>query len=458
MFPLLAVSAANLKAITSKLIMNSIYIQFRKRNWLWAAFTGLCLCLAQVSYCLIFSPKDPVSAEKYFQMIPLEEWNNAPGENSLSTGYLRFNNWDSVRFFEIAQHGYHLPSRPLIEDDIHHYRANTTTPPGYPFFVRIIQDLLRINGQVALLVTAQLACVLGWTYFLLILLDFGLARKRALLGAITVAVYPSSFYMVVGYTESLLIASMLGFVYWTHRWLQKSGAQNWFLALAHGFLGTATRVAGFPLVAYPVAQLAGEVFGRRFAPRAKNRLSRPSDLKIGLALLLSGLSTFGLISFFVYCGVALGRWNAYFAVSKLQAQVPNYLAIFKLGSYLPRFFFETTVASINRCGVPCIVFLLGLSLYLDSQNHKRWGLYGSSVGLLYLAMAGRGDSNMDGMIRYTLPIFALMILVLFQVMHERKLADNVGFKLKCLLAFGYLLAFTTQGWLAYRFLHGKWVS
>ena len=308
---------------------------FKKRtnSLLWTVGVGLCLCLGQVTFTWIFSPKDLAPANKYYLMVQVEGWNGEPGSSPLTTGYLRFNNWDSLRFFEIAKNGYHMPPRPVIEDDIHHYRANITTPPAYPLAVRCITWLLGVPVEVALLISAQLACWGFWIYFLLLLTDFGLTRKQTLWSAWVVAVHPAAFYLVVGYTESLLMMSLLGLIYWTHRYLKFDGNRReyWLLAGVHGFVGTATRLAGFPLALFPALHA--------FSTRRKKWFS-------GLAL--SALSMFGLISFFIFCQIKFGRWDLYFKLSGMLGQTAQVFAFLDWKSYIPHYFFEHSMISLNR--------------------------------------------------------------------------------------------------------------
>jgi hypothetical protein len=435
-----------------------------KHSWAWAFRVGFVLCLIQVFFTWIFAPKQPVPAQTYFRMVLLEGWDTTPGSNPIVTGYKRFNNWDSLRFFEIAQNGYHLPDRPLIEDDIHHYRANVTTPPAFPISVRIIQNLLNIRGEIALLVTGQLYSFVFWVYFLLFLAELNIPRKWILLGAISVAAHPSAFYMVLGYTESLFLASMMGLIYWTERWMRerKSGGSAYppilaILAAAHGFLASATRIAGFPVIIYPVMRVLGEGVAQYKANRQSFKKLAFSLSGVGFgSLVITGIASFGLFSFFWFCYSKFGEWNLYFRISRMVGQEAKYFIIFDPRAYIPRFFFEDTMWSFNRSAVP-LTLILGISaLRLDVNWRKKFALYSTALILFYFAMTGKALSGMDGMTRYTLPVFVILILCWTQILAEKK------FKLSkmqaAFIASGYLLSIAIQGWMAWRFLHGRWVS
>src|SRR5690242_6165087 len=103
-----------------------------------ALLMGGLLCLLQIGFTWIFAPKEPVPATRYFRMFVVKDWDISPGRTALETGYKRFNNWDSLRFFEIAQNGLHIPAGTLDNSDVHEYRANITTPPAYPLAVNFV--------------------------------------------------------------------------------------------------------------------------------------------------------------------------------------------------------------------------------------------------------------------------------------------------------------------------------
>ncbi len=419
----------------------------KKHSLIWAISLGWVLCLFQIGFTWLFAPKNPVPANQYFRMHVLDNWDVKPGNSALETGYKRFNNWDSLRFFEIAQNGFHIPKHNILESDIHQYRANVTTPPAYPLAVHWIQRIFRLPGEIALLVTAQLACWIFWIYFILILIESRVPSSGILLSAFTVAVHPASFYLVVGYTESLFMASFMGLIYWTNRWAKSRHSTTfWFLAASHGFIGAATRFAGFPIAVYPIAQAI--IKGRN---------------KLLSGALLSLFVIFGLISFFIYSYFKFGKWDLYFSLTQLGwglSSKSGYWAIFNPMSYIPLYFFEDTMASINRTAVPWSLGLIILSWSLDRQKTNRMGLYCSAFALLYAAMIGKAGSNMDGMIRYTLPAFVPIILCITQVLNTDPsyIQTVLKSKVRWILLAGYLLAIATQGWMAWRFLHGRWVS
>jgi hypothetical protein len=412
--------------------------------------TAFLLCLLQIAFTWVFSPRDQVSSAAYLRVQLPQNWNTAPRSYPALTGYFRFNNWDSLRFFEISQYGYHIPDQTLELEDIHSYRANVTTPPAYPWIVRMLTKSFTLSGELALLLAAQLGCWISWTYYLLLLRQAGIPKRWRLGSALTVVFHPAAFYMVVGYSESLFVASLLGFIFWTDRWSRSGFTLFWLGAACHGALGTATRLAAFPLVVYPL----GKAVEVKFKNADGERLPTPM-LSAALALAAS----FGLLFFFTFCFWKFGEWNLYFRISKMVAQEADYLAILDPRSYLPRFFFEDTMWSINRSAVPWTLALFIWSFRWDLDWRKRFGIYSTAAALFYMAVAGKATTGMDGMIRYTFPVFVLLVLNLTQVLFERRWTfQSIPVLNRILIGCGYLLSFTTQGWIAWRFLHGRWVS
>ena len=139
-------------------------------------------------------------------------------------------------------------------------------------------------------------------------------------------------------------------------------------------------------------------------------------------------------------------------------QFPDYLAIFNPKSYIPRFFYENTMWSINRSQAPWILGLILGALRFDTSRRNKAGLYGTVIALFYFTVAGKSTGGMDGMIRYTLPIFALLVLIIAQVLQERNSIFNLNSYQKGSLTFLYLFSLATQGWISWMFLHGRWVS
>src|SRR4051812_35923428 len=166
------------------------------------------------------------------------------GRTTAADAYLSLYQWDALWYARIAEHGY--PDRiPERREDM----PSVGFFPGYPLAARGVMTLTGLPSSVAVLLTAQLACWGFWVYLLLFFRRWRTPAPVAAGCVVAVLAHPAAFYLVAGYSESLFLAGVLGFLYW-----QSSGTRvGWLLAAAHGVLLTATRIVGFPLAVVPLA-------------------------------------------------------------------------------------------------------------------------------------------------------------------------------------------------------------
>src|SRR5205814_2900462 len=94
--------------------------------------------------------------------------------------------------------------------------------PGYPLLIKLVTPLLLGDSLLAALLIAN-ACALAFLWYLyrLVEMDYGadVARRAVLFSAI----FPSSFFLFMGYTEAPLLAAMVASVYYARR-------GNWWAA------------------------------------------------------------------------------------------------------------------------------------------------------------------------------------------------------------------------------------
>lgn len=131
--------------------------------------------------------------------------------------------WDTVSYFKIALFGY-SPD------------ASIAFMPLYPLLIRFTAPLFGGNYMLAALLLSTLFCfiTLVLLYELFIqLYPEGLARKAVML----FIAFPTAFFLLAGYTESLFMALVLAFwiLAWKRRW--------WWAALFVG-LATLARLQG----------------------------------------------------------------------------------------------------------------------------------------------------------------------------------------------------------------------
>lgn len=382
---------------------------------------ALVICLAQLSLALIFAP------------------------HGQGPAYLKLNEWDSKHYLSIVENGYRMEHVPPTGEDVHADRDNVGFFPALPVLAQGIKKATSLSSELALLLTSQVFALVFWIYFLLLL---GLRASRFYAIA-AVAVYPSAFFLMAGYTESIFLAALLGMIYWFRRLLR---AENKFHKVAyvlvaglHGFLLSSSRLVGGVCALFPLIQILGIPSGEKLRREAP------------WALITVGLSMGGVLLFFGWCQIHFGQWNLYLKLQELGwGNLPNYWALLDPRTYVPHLFFEDTIDSISRASIPLTV---GYLIYLwrkDPEPKERLGLYGVCVLMLFLYVSGKANAKFDSMIRYTLPGFTLLVLAHFEIVLAKRgaLPVKLPARWKAVLAFSFLV----QLWMEYVFLHGHWVA
>src|SRR5205085_2011430 len=143
-------------------------------------------------------------------------------------------------------------------------------------------------------------------------------------GALAVVAHPAAFFLVAGYSESLFLMALFGFLYWS----SAEGRAAKFLAALHGYAMSATRIVGILCALFPVvhAVFQNGWRGLREVPSWPRRFVPAMVVTLG--------ATLGAGSFFFYCLVRWGRWDLYMLTQQAGwAIVPDYLAVFRPENY-----------------------------------------------------------------------------------------------------------------------------
>ncbi len=377
------------------------------------------------------------------------------GRSNLHEAYLSLCQWDTVWYHSIVQEGYSAVPNAFGE-------ANVGFFPGYPYLTRQVRALTGLPAGDSLLLTAQLSCWAFWSYLLLLLSSWGVRRRIALAVVLSVLAYPAAFFLVVGYSESLFLACMLGFLYWSER----EGRIAAGLAAVHGFGMTATRLVGLPLAIYPLARtLLGATPGS--GPFLRDRLQRCTvPLLIGLA------TAGGALSFFLFCQVRFGRWNLYMLTQHIGWGItPHYLAIFSRRVLRLRSAYPQTGGFdsdfISRLSVPlylgAFVLLLGIEYWLRRRQgpsgiRRRACLYLCAWLPFYISVSSMASRGMGSMIRHSLCVQVLLALALGHLLTQAQ-RDAATVRLGRLLPVLCVPVFLAcELLLLYRFTHGGWVA
>jgi hypothetical protein len=333
---------------------------FKRKSCIYnAVFLGLVITLSQILFaCLLTDAKHPLEA------------------------YLKLCMWDSGWYQHIIEHGYRSTIPPVAQNQA---LSNVAFLPGYPILAGAIASIFHLPTPSALLLAAQLACWGFWTYVFLFFQRWQVSTKLAFGGAIALLVHPAAFYLVVGYSESLFLMMLLGFLYWT----ASAGRYSWLLAAVHGFVMTATRIVGLPLAIYPVLHFW--LFNMK---NKSEKLWQESSKYLAISI----ISVLGCILFFAFCYFRFGVWNLYMKTQAVGWGIkPDYLAILQPKSYLAFFNSSDFVGFINGVSVPvsmaCFIALCLIELKVAKRfQHENWqqraGFYFCGWFMFYLSVCG----------------------------------------------------------------------
>jgi hypothetical protein len=377
-------------------------------------------------------------------------------EGSLRDRYLTLVQHDSYWFANIIDRGYGTTLPPVDHKEME--VSNVAFFPAYPLLAGIVKRGTGLGTYPALLVTAQAATVGFWTYFFLFAARWRLPVSLQLFGVLAIVAHPAAFYLVAGYSESLFLMTLAGFIYWSTS--EGRGANG--LAVLHGIAMSATRIVGLPCAAFPVVHALCKKSGR------SNQIWRDWIARYRTPVLIMMLSTLGGLAFFAYCQVRWGRWDLYMLTQESGWAIEaDYLAIFKPGNYhfaLPPLY-DSTRASQFASALAALAFVAVAvaesfaAIRRRSDWRKRIGFYFAAIVIYYISLAGVASVQLESMLRYDLCVHALIVLALLHFLREFSLpsvylrASAIG-----LAALVFAAGLALQGFYVWNFTQGNWVA
>ena len=377
-------------------------------------------------------------------------------EGPLSYRYDTLIQHDSYWFANIVERGYAtiLPpmSNKLMEV------SNVAFFPAYPAIAGALHNWLGLGTYAALLLTAQIAAWGFWSYFFLFCDRWNISPLLQFFGALAIFAHPTAFFLVAGYSESLFLMALLGFIYWS----SAEGRTAMVLAGFHGILMSATRIVGIPCAAMPVVRAIFEGGWERL------RTVRSWIRNYAGALALMAVSTLGAAFFFLYCLLRWGRWDLYMLTQESGwAILPDYLAILKPESYRwlvpplndPTQWSQMTMTVGALCFLAVAVCELLPVLRRQTAWQTRVGFYFCAVITFYIAVSGVASVQMESMLRYQFCAHALIVLALLHFLAQFPtppvLVRAFGMAGVALLSAAGL---SLQGWWVWNFTRGNWVA
>lgn len=130
-----------------------------------------------------------------------------------------YERWDSCFYLSIAQYGYlgpyvHHPFQLVTIDNHQHvvYVSALVFFPGYSFVIRWVHLLMHLGYMSSAILVAQISCALALCFLgLLVRREFNFHVAK--FSMLTLVLFPTSYYLLSMYTESLFLSLAFASVY-----------------------------------------------------------------------------------------------------------------------------------------------------------------------------------------------------------------------------------------------------
>jgi hypothetical protein len=375
----------------------------------------------------------------------------------------------------IVDHGYQTIVPPIDQKMME--VSNVAFFPAYPAIAALLRRGLNIDTGNALLIVAQLGAWGFWSYFFLLCRRWRISPVLQICGALLIVAHPAAFFLIAGYSESLFLMTLLGFIYWSGA----EGRRARICAALHGIVMSATRIVGIVCAAFPVVQSACIKGWKGLRePRAWFR-------QYGAAIGLMIAATLGALGFFLYCQLHWGRWDMYMLTQAAGwGIVPDYMAVFRLSSYrwlIPALNNPTeasqmsmTLGALLFVGITLCELLLALRRADRLRSRKlsesslarirertswatRAGIYFCAAAIYYVSVSGVACVAMESMLRYEFCVHALIVLALLNYLRQCRtppmFVRAFGIGAVALISAAGL---SVQGWYLWNFTRGNWIA
>ncbi len=138
--------------------------------------------------------------------------------------------WDVSNYIYIAKNGYTAVGEG---------RYFIVFLPLYPFLIRISAMLIGNYEVSALLISNFASLIAGFYLYRLAKVDY--PHSTALKSVFYLCIFPTSYFLIAGYTESLFLFLTIGCFYYARE-------RNWLTAGVMGMFASATRITGLALI------------------------------------------------------------------------------------------------------------------------------------------------------------------------------------------------------------------
>lgn len=319
--------------------------------------------------------------------------------STLSKRYLALRNWDALAYERIASVGY--------TGDEKNPSLDAVWFPGHSFVIRAVHALSGRSWQFSTVAASQIANVFFWTYFLLFLRRLKSSFFLSALSVAFVLFYPSSFFFVNGYSESLFMAAILGMLYW----MGDDRTYAWIIATMFAFIASTTRITAIAFI--PIPLIYG-IYNKRIITSLYQSIALGSG-----SLLLFSYYWLKFNDFFLYyhrshqgwgtspIGLMDLKWSFLWFREPLMGLITKVIGGdgFSLSAFM---FVIVTNGVLLLIGTDLIA---ALTLRRKSIMH-RLVFYIGAITTLYLGFTAQYTIHIPGMTRYMLPTIILSVLAL----------------------------------------------
>ncbi|HLW36300.1 MAG TPA: hypothetical protein VKS98_11640 [Chthoniobacterales bacterium] len=377
-------------------------------------------------------------------------------EGSFSFRYSSLVQHDGFWFENIVDRGYQTIVPPIDHKVME--VSNVAFFPAYPALASALCSVFPIESQTALLIVAQLATWGFWTYVFLFAERWKLSANLRFFGALVIAAHPAAFFLIAGYSESLFLMALLGFMYWS----SGEGRTAKILAAVHGIAMSAARIVGIPCAAFPVVR---DVFKKGWGVlRQPRQWLRNYGSAIGLMI----IATLGAISFFIYCQVRWSRWDLYMLTQSAGWNIePDYFAVFRPSSYrwlLPALNDPTEMSQMSMTVGALMLVAMAIIELLPAVRRNtglstRVGIYFCAAIIYYISVSGVASLEMESMLRYEFCVHVLIVLAFLHFLRQFRLPPVPVRALGiAVLVLACAVSLGVQGWYVWNFTRGNWVA
>ena len=377
-------------------------------------------------------------------------------EGPLDYRYSTLNQHDSYWFMNIVDRGYGTIVPPVEHKAME--ISNVGFFPAYPAIAALVRYGFGIGTDKALLITAQAAAWGFWSYFFLFCERWSLSPGLQFLGAMSILAHPAAFFLIAGYSESLFLMALLGFIYWSSS--EDRHAKIW--AALHGIVMSATRIVGIPCAAFPIVRsLARKGWAGLRAPGTWLR-------QHGRAVALMFAAVLGAVAFFIYCQLCWGRWDMYMLTQAAGWGIePDYLAVFKPSTYhwlIPALDYPTEASQMSvTLGALLFVAIVICEFIPALRQRVNWptraGIYFCAAVIFYISISGVAGVDLESMLRYEFTVHALIVLAAMNLLRQfRAMPVFVRALGVSAVALACATGLSVQSWYVWNFTRGNWVA